>query len=84
MLETPIRSWPWGPGLTIVLFSLTLLFSSCATEQPRTALISDPDAQSESSIPWNRPQKWETGANIPGGLGGGAADASGQAGTGGY
>ena len=69
----------------IALFAPTLFFfSSCATEKPRTALISDPDAQRESSIPWNRPQKWETGANIPGGLGGGAAGASGQPGTGGY
>ena len=64
--------------------NLFFFFSSCATEKPRTALISDPDAQKESSIPWNRPQKWETGANIPGGLGGGAAGASGQPGVGGY
>jgi hypothetical protein len=84
MLEAPTRSWPWGHGLTIVFFALALLFPSCATEKPHTALISDPDAQRESSIPWNRPQKWETGANIPGGLGGGAAGASGQPGTGGY
>lgn len=46
-------------------------FSSCATEKPRTALFSDPDAQKESSIPWNKPAKWESGANIPGGIGGG-------------
>ena len=45
-------------------------FSSCATEKPRTALISDPDTQKESSIPWNKPAKWESGANVPGGIGG--------------
>jgi len=35
-------------------------------------LINDPDAQKESSIPWNKPAKWESGANVPGGIGGGA------------
>jgi hypothetical protein len=34
-------------------------------------LINDPDSQAESSIPWNKPEKWETGANLPGGIGGG-------------
>jgi hypothetical protein len=47
-------------------------FSSCATEKPRTALIDDPDARAESSIPWNKPAKWETGAQLPGGIGGGS------------
>ena len=50
--------------------ALTLI-TSCATDKPHTALINDPDAQRESSIPWNKPQKWESGANVPGGLGGG-------------
>jgi len=48
------------------------LFSSCATtEKQQTALINDPDARSESSIPWNKPAKWENGANVPGGIGSG-------------
>jgi hypothetical protein len=45
--------------------------SSCATQKDQTALINDPDARSESSIPWNKPAKWENGANVPGGIGGG-------------
>lgn len=54
--------------LTIALaLPLAALFSSCATEKTQTALISDPDSQRESSIPWNRPQKWESGAAFPGG-----------------
>jgi hypothetical protein len=32
------------------------------------ALINDPDAHGESSIPWNKPAKWENGANVPGGI----------------
>jgi hypothetical protein len=68
MLEAPIRSRRWASCLTIALLTI---FSSCATEKPHTALINDPDSQAESSIPWNTPKKWETGANLPGGLGGG-------------
>ncbi len=71
MLEAPIRSRRQR-CLTIALLGGTALFlCSCATEQPRTALISDPDARKESSIPWNKPAKWEGGANVPGGIGGG-------------
>jgi hypothetical protein len=70
MLETPVRNRR-RPCLTILLFgAAAVLFSSCATEKSRTALINDPDAQKESAIPWNRPAKWESGANVPGGIGG--------------
>ncbi len=61
--------------------SLTLVaggFSSCATQKPRTALINDPDSQTESSIPWNKPAKWESGANVPGGIGGGGTGGPGD------
>jgi hypothetical protein len=72
MLEAPNRSRRRKLCLTIALLSATLAsFSSCATEKPQTALIADPDARAESSIPWNKPEKWETGAQLPGGLGGG-------------
>ena len=59
------------------MFFLTLAavaFSSCATEKPRTALVNDPDAQRESSIPWNKPAKWESSVNVPGGIGGAQGD----------
>ena len=70
MLEIPVRKL-LSLCLTISLSGVGLtLFSSCATDKPRTALINDPDAQRESSIPWNKPAKWESGANVPGGLGG--------------
>jgi hypothetical protein len=72
MLETPIRSRRLTRWLTIALSTLSVgAFSSCATQKPRTALISDPDQQNESSIPWNKPATWETAPNVPGGLGGG-------------
>ncbi|MBA3607196.1 MAG: hypothetical protein H0W43_01580 [Chthoniobacterales bacterium] len=44
-------------------------------------MISDPDAQKESAIPWNKPAKWETGANVPGGLGGGVGGGLGGGGV---
>ena len=71
MLATPIRSQRLTVCLTLIFLTVTAgAFSSCATQKQRTALINDPDAQSESSIPWNKPAKWENGANVPGGIGG--------------
>ena len=56
----------------VICVGTVVSLSSCATtkEQPKTALINDPDSQNESTIPWNKPAKWESGANLPGGLGG--------------
>ena len=76
MQEVPIRNRRLTGCLTIAL--LAAFFSSCATEKPRTALISDPDARNESSIPWNKPAKWENGANVPGGIGGGGTGGPGD------
>lgn len=76
MLEAPTRSRTRRSLALTLLATAAALICSCATEPPRTALISDPDAQKESSIPWNKPAKWESGANIPGGIGGGAGGAS--------
>ena len=72
MQEIPIHSRRGGLWLKgALMLALAAFFSSCATEQTQTALISDPDSQKESSIPWNRPQKWESGAAFPGGSAGG-------------
>ncbi len=71
MLETPVRKFlNLCLSLSLAAVALTL-FASCATEEKRTVLITDPDSERESSIPWNKPAKWETGANVPSGLGGG-------------
>jgi hypothetical protein len=73
MQEPPIRSRRRTSYLKIALLvaGAGTLFSSCATQKQQTALISDPDAHNESSIPWNKPAKWENGANVPGGIGSG-------------
>ena len=80
MLEVPIRSRRLRSCLAIAFLAATLsaFFSSCATEKPRTALINDPDARNESSIPWNKPAKWENGANVPGGIAGGGTGGGGD------
>ncbi len=77
MLEPTIRSYPRLTCAIIALGSAATLLCSCATEEKRTVLIDDPDAHRESSIPWNKPAKWENGANLPGGLGGTGGGVSG-------
>ena len=37
---------------------------SCAD----TSTTKADDNQNESSIPWNRQEKWENGSNLPGGM----------------
>jgi integral membrane sensor domain MASE1 len=52
-----------------LLLVMATIFASCATKQ-ETALVADPDQDHASTIPWNKPEKWEGRANFPGGLGG--------------
>ena len=41
-----------------VIFAFAFGLASCATKK-EVALVDDPD-QRESSIPWNKQEKWET------------------------
>lgn len=71
----------------IALLGLAAGLSSCASQHPAaTALVNDPDARGESSVPWNRPANWEGRGNIPSGGFGGANDPTrgSTGGTGGY
>lgn len=83
MLEARIRNL-WQPrGLTIALLAAAAALSSCASQKPQAALVSDPDARTGSAIPWNKPAQWEGRGNLPGGLG--TNDPfGGTGGTGGY
>ncbi len=38
---------------------------SCATKE-EMPLVDDPNGKRESTIPWNRQEKWEQGAGVPG------------------
>jgi hypothetical protein len=44
-------------GLWLVA-AVTLV--SCASQKEQVALVNDPDAKSDSMIPWNKQEKWET------------------------
>ncbi len=83
MLEALVHNRRVTQYLTIALLTIVSgAFCSCASPQaPQTAaLVSDPDAQTETSIPWNKPAKWENGANLPGGIGSSAAAQAGNVG----
>ena len=34
---------------------------SCASQKEQVALVKDPDAKPEGTMPWNKQEKWETG-----------------------
>ena len=52
----------------LLLAFLTVLGAACATKDP-PRLVNDPDNRPESSLPWNKQEKWEVGGGIPGALG---------------
>ncbi len=52
----------------VLLLCSIVLMVSCASEKP-PALVGDPNDHPESTIPWNRQEKWEVGAGIPSQLG---------------
>jgi hypothetical protein len=49
-----------------LLFVTAVMLVSCASQKEQVALVNDPDAHNESQIPWNRQEKWETGAQLAG------------------
>jgi hypothetical protein len=49
----------------VLLCAFVLAMTSCATHQ-QTALVQDPDARHESSIPWNKQEPWESGNQFAG------------------
>jgi hypothetical protein len=41
------------------LLASTTLFVSCASQKQQVRLVDDPDARRESTVPWNKQEKWE-------------------------
>ena len=39
---------------------------SCASERHNVALVDDPNGEKESSIPWNKQEKWENSGPLNG------------------
>jgi hypothetical protein len=46
-----------------LLSAFVVALTSCAT-QKETALVSDPDDQGGSAIPWNKQEPWEKGGQF--------------------
>ena len=49
----------------VLLCAFVVAMTSCAT-QKETALVQDPDDRHDSTIPWNKQEKWETGGQFSG------------------
>jgi hypothetical protein len=48
-----------------LLFLACVVFVGCATEK-KVTLVNDPDARSESQMPWNKQEKWESTSQFAG------------------
>ena len=56
-----------GKNLGVGLLSaLGLFLISCASHKEHMALVDDPNGQKESSVPWNKPEKWENTGHLSG------------------
>lgn len=53
----------------LLLVSFLTSFAACATQKDPPRLVSDPDSKPETTLPWNKQEKWEIGGGIPGALG---------------
>ncbi len=51
--------------IPVLLCAFVVTMTSCAT-QKETALVQDPDGHYESTMPWNKQEKWETGGQFQG------------------
>jgi hypothetical protein len=50
----------------VLLCAFVVAITSCATHK-ETALVNDPDAhRNESTLPWNKQEKWETSGQFAG------------------
>ena len=47
----------------VLLCAFVVAMTSCAT-QKETALVQDPDDRHDSTMPWNKQEKWETGGQF--------------------
>jgi len=50
----------------ILMLATASALVSCASQKERIRLVDDPDEHSESQIPWNKQEKWETTGQFAG------------------
>lgn len=48
-----------------MLLPVAIAFVSCATQKEQR-LVDDPTEKQESTVPWNRPERWESGGQLAG------------------
>jgi uncharacterized lipoprotein YajG len=48
----------------VLLLAAAAMLASCASQKEHVALVSDPDAKPEGTMPWNKQEKWETGGQF--------------------
>ena len=44
----------------VLLLASAISFVSCASQKQQVRLVDDPDGRRESTIPWDKQEKWET------------------------
>jgi uncharacterized lipoprotein len=45
--------------LAVLWFVLAMTLASCASQSESVRLVDDPDDHRDSTIPWNKQEKWE-------------------------
>jgi hypothetical protein len=61
-MQVQIRRWE-NAAATLLFVAGVSMLASCASRQD-VALVNDPDAKKETTIPWNRQEKWEGGGQF--------------------
>lgn len=49
-----------------LILAAGFMLVSCATQKQNVALVEDPNGEKESSIPWNKQEKWENTGPLSG------------------
>jgi len=47
-----------------LLCALAIAITSCASPEETPRLVNDPDVHGDSTIPWNKQEKWETAGQL--------------------
>jgi hypothetical protein len=45
--------------LAVLFCAVAITFASCASQRESVRLVSDPDDHHDSSMPWNKQERWE-------------------------
>lgn len=47
-----------------MLLLSTVALVSCTTPKETASLVDDPNSKHESTVPWNKPEQWESGGQL--------------------